>query len=776
MDNRKYNYGVVLSLLLAATAWAAPQQTFTVPTTFATPSTLTINTGVPLQGNWVFAGGSTVDVTLATKIGFPAGTGTVTSVAMTTPTGLTVTGSPITTSGTLALSLTAGYVIPTTTEETNWNTAFTDRLKWDGGATGLVAATGRTSLGLVIGTNVEAWDADLDALAALSGTNTIYYRSAANTWSAVTIGSNLTFSAGTLSATGGGGSGTVTSVAVTGANGIGVSGSPITTSGTIALSLGAITPTTINGNTITSGTGTITLGSNTLTVAGNATESGTNTGDQNGSTLSLSVIGVPTYSTVQHLMNFALSPGVSSGGTITSSGTANAVDVAAGTGFIRATDSTVATESFFNWAASTALSVPSNTTRYIGVQYNSGSPIIVAKTTDTWDLDTEFPLGVVVNEGGTRYINNIPWATADNMANVIERFDSIATVSRDNRVGGITLSSSGTRNVAVTAGTLLARMSEVTVPALDTSVTGSFDAYYRNGSGGWTKESASTQWENTKYDDGSGTLATMTALFYSSRWFYRMTDGSVVMIYGQSQNTALAVILGNDAPPSSVPDRVFKEGLLIGRFIFQKSASAPATTQSAFGTSFTASNVTSASDLSNGVTGSGTIVLSTSPTLVTPALGTPASGVATNLTGTASGLTAGNVTTNANLTGPVTSVGNATSIAGGYASRSISVENPTATENIPIAFFTNASTITKVIAVLVGSSTPSVTYNIGYGTNVTSLTNVTTSPSAVTSTTTGTTATLNNTAIPASGWLVFSTSAQSGTVNSITVTVEYSVP
>jgi hypothetical protein len=47
------------------------------------------------------------------------------------------------------------------------------------------------------------------------------------------------------------------------------------------------------------------------------------------------------------------------------------------------------------------------------------------------------------------------------------------------------------------------------------------------------------------------------------------------------------------------------------------------------------------------------------------ALGTPSSGVATNLTGTAAGLTAGTVTTNANLTGPVTSVGNATTIAAG---------------------------------------------------------------------------------------------------------------
>ncbi len=43
-------------------------------------------------------------------------------------------------------------------------------------------------------------------------------------------------------------------------------------------------------------------------------------------------------------------------------------------------------------------------------------------------------------------------------------------------------------------------------------------------------------------------------------------------------------------------------------------------------------------------------------------IGTPSAGVATNLTGTASGLTAGNVTTNANLTGDVTSVGNATTL------------------------------------------------------------------------------------------------------------------
>lgn len=72
----------------------------------------------------------------------------VTSVGMSVPTGLTVSGSPVTSSGTFAVTLTAGYSIPTTASQTNWDSAYTQRFQWDGGATNLVAATGRTSLGL----------------------------------------------------------------------------------------------------------------------------------------------------------------------------------------------------------------------------------------------------------------------------------------------------------------------------------------------------------------------------------------------------------------------------------------------------------------------------------------------------------------------------------------------------------------------------------------------------------------------------------------------------
>jgi hypothetical protein len=54
--------------------------------------------------------------------------GTVTSVAMTVPTGLSISGSPITTSGTLAVSLASGYSIPTTSSQATWDTAYSLRI------------------------------------------------------------------------------------------------------------------------------------------------------------------------------------------------------------------------------------------------------------------------------------------------------------------------------------------------------------------------------------------------------------------------------------------------------------------------------------------------------------------------------------------------------------------------------------------------------------------------------------------------------------------------
>ena len=56
-------------------------------------------------------------------------------------------GNPVYPEAGIALSTGTTWTTSITNNSTNWNTAYTDRLKWDGGSTGLVAATGRTSLG-----------------------------------------------------------------------------------------------------------------------------------------------------------------------------------------------------------------------------------------------------------------------------------------------------------------------------------------------------------------------------------------------------------------------------------------------------------------------------------------------------------------------------------------------------------------------------------------------------------------------------------------------------
>ena len=102
-------------------------------------------------------------------------TGTVTEVKMTVPTGLSVSGSPITTSGTLAVTFATGYSIPTTAKQSNWDTAY----GWGNHASAgyLLASTAQSTY--------QPLDDDLTAIAALTGPTSgqaFLKRNSDNTW------------------------------------------------------------------------------------------------------------------------------------------------------------------------------------------------------------------------------------------------------------------------------------------------------------------------------------------------------------------------------------------------------------------------------------------------------------------------------------------------------------------------------------------------------------------------------------------------------------------
>lgn len=95
-------------------------------------------------------------------------TGTVTSVAMTAPPGLSVSGSPITTSGTLALTYASGYAGVLTASTTNWN-AF-----YDLPSSRITAANGLTWNGLTLSVATSSlYSGTTGQVAYFDGTNSL---------------------------------------------------------------------------------------------------------------------------------------------------------------------------------------------------------------------------------------------------------------------------------------------------------------------------------------------------------------------------------------------------------------------------------------------------------------------------------------------------------------------------------------------------------------------------------------------------------------------------
>lgn len=290
----------------------------------------------------------------------------------------------------------------------------------------------------------------------------------------------------------------------------------------------------------------------------------------------------PTLNSIEDMLTINHSTGHFSGGLITIPG-GGVIDVSAGSGSIRAVNDGGSQLFSFEWAASSSIVVPTGSVCYVGVQYEGGNPIVVARIEDDWNYQTDFPLGRAVNSDGVIHKMDNPLGVADHGSLMAQRTYQVAPLSRDNRVGGLILASQGAnRFITVSEGALWDRLNRFPIDAIDTSIASTFDSYYQDGVGGFTVITGSTEWNNTQYDDGTGTLAALNNNRYTNRWFYVEPDGDLVSMFGLGEYTSLALAEA-EAAPTAVPLRISALAKLVGRFIVQESSvGPPAQVDSAF--------------------------------------------------------------------------------------------------------------------------------------------------------------------------------------------------
>ena len=324
-----------------------------------------------------------------------------------------------------------------------------------------------------------------------------------------------------------------------------------------------------------------------------------------GSQMDLQRSGNSTYHSVQDWLN-TYSAGMVRGGVIASAD-ASKITVTAGNGLFAIGTLDTDPIAFADWASLDATAVTDQRVTWVAANYNSGTPTITLYTGAT-SLDSTvptainyqdvFPLGYVTRNGTELYVTNNPRRMQDVVGGLNARFYQTLPLARDEKLGGLILGETGTRNITLSGGALWDRSNKFTINSIDTSGAGVFSTWYRNSGNGFIETENVKAWPNTQYDNGSGTLQTVAANRFANQWWYLSTEGRLAMLYGRAIYTTATLAAAGQAP-ATLPLPIATHYRLIARVTFQGSAATYTAIDSAFSNTF----ATSAASTHNNLTG-----------------------------------------------------------------------------------------------------------------------------------------------------------------------------
>lgn len=310
--------------------------------------------------------------------------------------------------------------------------------------------------------------------------------------------------------------------------------------------------------------------------------------------VSLSALGGAAFANLQVMQDVYHSTGAIEGAAVTDAGS-GLITVTGGEGYIRASSDSLSTLFAIAFPASTAglVVLTDLQTSWVYVEYNGGTPRIIATTSERTDSQSNILLARIYREGTTLHINStVRHVVADHAGLMIRRLTSTQPFARES---GASLSETGTRNVGVSAGVFWEGLTRFLTAAFDSSGADNFSYWYDDGAAGWTEVNAQSQFDNLQYDDGTGTLATLANNQYGVHWVYLSTDDDVHLIYGVDSYTLLGA---QAAPaPAALPTEITTDARLIGRIIVQKSAASATDVSSVFDTTFEAGSTNVHNDL-----------------------------------------------------------------------------------------------------------------------------------------------------------------------------------